>query len=297
MINFRKYPNMTRAVIPSNITLSTNNFSNAFNNMRNLVTSEFNHPNVNNMSFTYYNCSNLTGNPVCGNKVTDMYMTYFNCTNLTGSPICGNNVTNMFSTYKNCHNLIGSPVCGNNVTSMYGTYYGCTNLTGNPVCGNKVTDMSNAYRGCTNLTGNPICGNNVTDMSNAYYNCKNLSAGDMYVYAPNIINVGNCFWGKNNSRRYNIHVPANSTTFNTFIINNASSLVGKTITYTNNGACWYNTAYNIYIYPIKSLSEKLIDFNYTENPDGTVTLTSWKGTYNGEPSTKFVIPRDSRIIL
>ena len=30
MINFREYPNITKIVIPNNIQLSTNDFSNAF---------------------------------------------------------------------------------------------------------------------------------------------------------------------------------------------------------------------------------------------------------------------------
>lgn len=41
----------------------------------------------------------------------------------------------------------------------------------------------------------------------------------------------------------------------------------------------------------------LIDFVYTRNADGTVTLTGWKGTLNGVPSTELVIPNDARIIL
>lgn len=41
----------------------------------------------------------------------------------------------------------------------------------------------------------------------------------------------------------------------------------------------------------------LIDFNYEENEDGTYTLTSWKGTFNGESSTEIRIPNDPRVIF
>ena len=41
----------------------------------------------------------------------------------------------------------------------------------------------------------------------------------------------------------------------------------------------------------------LIDFEYTTNEDGTYTLTSWKGTYNGEPSTRIVVPNSELIIV
>lgn len=33
-----------------------------------------------------------------------------------------------------------------------------------------------------------------------------------------------------------------------------------------------------------------IDFNTVENEDGTYTITGWKGTYQGEPSTELIVP-------
>ena len=48
---------------------------------------------------------------------------------------------------------------------------------------------------------------------------------------------------------------------------------------------------------VKPFIEALIDFEYTDNGDGTYTLTSWKGTYNGEPSTEMIIPNYSCIIV
>ena len=115
--------------------------------------------------------------------------------------------------------------------------------------------MAYAYTSCTNLTGSPVCGEKVTNMAYTYYNCKNLNAGTFYFYSKNVSNAQNCFYGKNNSRRYNIHVPANSTTLNTFIKKTATtSLVGKAITWTNNGTCWYNITYNIYIYANTSMA-------------------------------------------
>ena len=160
----------------------------------------------------------------------------------------------MARTYRNCINLTGSPVCGNNVTNMINAYQNCKNLTGSPVCGEKVTSMAYAYYDCINLTGSPVCGNNVTNMAGTYYGCVNLNADTFYIYAKNIQYAQECFSGKNNSRRYNIHVPANSVTFNTFINKTVYSLVGEVITWTNNGTCWYNTKYNLYIYANTSMA-------------------------------------------
>lgn len=41
----------------------------------------------------------------------------------------------------------------------------------------------------------------------------------------------------------------------------------------------------------------LEDFEYIANEDGTYELTAWKGTYNGEPSTRIVIPNSELIIV
>jgi hypothetical protein len=225
-----------------------------FYNCKNLVNGSRVGPNVQVMDEMYWGCLNLTGPIVSGENVTSMLATYCQCRSLVGSPVCGPNVTTLQSTYLNCSNLTGSPVCGPNVTTMAGTYAGCVNLTGSPVCGNKVTSLQQAYQNCRNLTGLPVCGPRVTSIAHAYANCPNLSAGTSYFYSPNIATVAGCFFGKNNSRRYNIHVPADSKTLNTiYSITTPLSIVGANITWTNNGVNFYNTAYNIYIYANSSM--------------------------------------------
>jgi hypothetical protein len=175
-----------------------------------------------------------------------MSVAYCNCQLLTGNPVCGNKVTTLWQTYKNCENLTGSPVCGELVTDMHNAYHNCKKLTGSPVVGNNVTDMSNAYQNCFNLTGSPVCGPNVIDMSYAYHNCKNLY-GDMYVRSYFVDNVEGCFLYRNNSRRLNIYIPANAPTTATFFKSDSGLIDG--ITWTNSGTNFYNTAYNIYVYP------------------------------------------------
>ncbi len=116
--------------------------------------------------------------------------------------------------------------------------------------------MRHAYSYCYNLTGSPVCGPNVTDMINTYYNCPNIH-GNFYVLSNNINDATNCFGGKDNGKRLNIYVSENSTSLNTCLYNNTSSLVGKNITWTNNynvNKCYYNTVYNIYIYPVNNVT-------------------------------------------
>lgn len=58
---------------------------------------------------------------------------------------------------------------------------------------------------------------------------------------------------------------------------------------------------HIYVVPVTVAlfdpSVILIDFDYTTNDDGTYTITGWKETLNGEPSTEMVIPDNNLIIL
>lgn len=45
------------------------------------------------------------------------------------------------------------------------------------------------------------------------------------------------------------------------------------------------------------LSDLFVDFYYTDNGNGTYTITDWKGTLNGQPSTKIVVPNSRQIIV
>ena len=116
--------------------------------------------------------------------------------------------------------------------------------------------MCDTYYDCHNLAGSPICGKNVTSMTGTYYNCYNLS-GNGYFYSNKITNAQNCFYGRNTSNRLSLYVPANSTTLNTCLYNSTSSMVGTNITWTDDTAtnnCYYNTQYNIYIYPVENVA-------------------------------------------
>ena len=246
----------------------------------------------------YSGCTNLT-TAVCGPNVTNMSNVYSGCTNLT-TAVCGPNVTGMGWTYQGCTNLT-TAVCGPNVTNMYSAYRNCTNLT-TAVCGDNVTDMSSAYDNCKSLT-TAVCGPNVTRMSYAYNNCTNIQ-GDTYFYQPNISSIGRCFYNRNTSNMLNIYVQENSKTMNTCLISNTYSLTGSAITWTNDSTNkrYYNTSANIYIYPVANVykaeeTAMLQDFTYDDNGDGTYTLTGWKETYQGKPSTEMVIPDSPKVII
>ena len=155
-----------------------------------------------------------------------------------------NNIKNIvFKDKINIYNLSMYFSLMKNVSSIN---YGGLNI-------NTIINMSETYYFCDNLTGSPVCGSNVTDMSYTYGFCYSLKVDTSYFYSHNVSNAKNCFCGKSKYRRYNIHIPANSITLNTFLKNDANSIVGEAITWTNQGTYYYNTTYNIYIYPNSSL--------------------------------------------
>ena len=41
----------------------------------------------------------------------------------------------------------------------------------------------------------------------------------------------------------------------------------------------------------------LVDFTYTDNGNGTYTITGWKGTYNGEASSEMIVPNNAYVIV
>jgi hypothetical protein len=47
----------------------------------------------------------------------------------------------------------------------------------------------------------------------------------------------------------------------------------------------------------RTLEMALVDFDYTINDDGTYTITGWKQTLNGEPSTELLVPNSPFIII
>lgn len=68
-----------------------------------------------------------------------------------------------------------------------------------------------------------------------------------------------------------------------------------TVRYTENGIDYY-TDIPITVTDFDA-ETVLIDFEYIKNDDGTYTLTAWKETLNGEPSTECVVPDNSLLII
>ena len=232
MMNFRNYPQITKVVIPDNVQLS--HTTNLFSNMRNLQS------------------------VYLPKHITIYNNTFRDCISLQQA-VCGDNVTNMDSAYRGCTNLT-TAVCGDKVTNMANTYYGCKSLT-TAVCGDNVTNMSHAYSICTNLT-TAVCGDNVTNMHFAYYGCTKIQ-GNMYIYSKYVIDFNECFQNRDVSNMLNLYIQNGSTSLTSAMkATSSTSLTGTAISWTNemsNMGCYYNTAYNIYIYPVSNVADARIN--------------------------------------
>jgi surface protein len=121
-------------------------------------------------------------------------------------------------------------------------------------------------------------------MAGAYHNCKSIGPNG-YFYSNKVNTVTNCFYNRNVNSRMNLYVPSTGYNFshNTYksclFTATGSTLVGNEITWTNDNNCHYNTAYNIYIYPVANVREA-----YMENELSVAIYTMNSGA-NVLPST------------
>jgi len=104
-------------------------------------------------------------------------------------------------------------------------------------------------------------------MAYTYNGCTNLY-GNSYFYSNQVSNAFRCFDGRNIFNILNIYAPANSTTMTTLLRDDSKSIVGTAITWTddmNTNGCYYNTMYNIYIYPVANVAATRLENEFDIN--------------------------------
>jgi hypothetical protein len=80
--------------------------------------------------------------------------------------------------------------------------------------------------------------------------------GNAYFYSLGVYNAFNCFYGRNTQNRLNIYVQSGSTTNVT--LHRANTYGIPSISWSTDNGYRYNTAYNIYIYPVANVEEARI---------------------------------------
>jgi hypothetical protein len=210
----------------------------------------------NELAFAAYATTNTAERPVSMTGAVNGY----------GASINGNNVKLYkndesdiitYMSFKNSQTITSVTNMTNSITDMRQSFYNCRNLTKAPMCGNNVTTMDQAFFSCSNLKVPATIGFNVTTSWMTYCNCYNIGA-NAYFFSHKVNNAQSCFGLRDTSKRLNIYVPQQgySSSYNTLgtcLYTNDSSLIGQNITWTNDittNGCYYNTAQNIYIYPV-----------------------------------------------
>lgn len=223
-------------VIPDSVT----DLRSAFGGCSNLVCVPSLSNNVTNLVGTFSSCTNLVNAPVIPNSVTNMSGTFGGCTNLIDAPAIPNSVINMERTFHDCRNLVNAPTIPNSVTGLYFTF-SRTNIANTPVIANSVTNMDYTFYVCPNLTSVSTIPDSVTSMNHTFSDCYNLTTvsdipssvtnmqstfwnsanlvGTMNIHSANVTVADSCFYIYNVPRpsTLTVHVPANSTTYNTFV--------------------------------------------------------------------------------
>ena len=210
---FRYCSNLVNApAIPNSVT----NMYNAFQNSG-VINAPVIPDSVTDLRFTFSGCSNLVCVPSLSNNVANLIDTFSGCRNLVNAPTIPNSVTTLLGTFSSCTNLANAPVIPNSVTNMQRTFWVCHNLVNAPTIPDSVTDMSFTFYDCTNLVNGSDIPNSVVNMYMTFVSCHNLT-GTINIYSSNVTDASGCFQIYTaRPSTLTVHVPANSTTYNTFV--------------------------------------------------------------------------------
>ena len=127
-------------------------------------------------------------------------------------------------------------------------------------------------------------------MECTYNGCTNLSC-NAYFYSKYLNGIRNCFYVRNTSAPLKVYVPMNSKTFHTVYHRNVYgdySLIGRSITWTDDmltNNCYYNTAYNLYLYPVESVAKSYLN-NELGNIFEPIDDNKYISNYNATSSIK-----------
>lgn len=223
---------------------STATYSSVFNNKDNITSVNLrNVPWENNSMYNaFYGCDSLLSVSNINNSVTNMSEAFSHCHALTTLPVLPSTVTNIGGIFYQCYNLriTNDLIIPSNVTSMILAFCdACRGLTQirDIIIPNSVTNMKQAFQyfaGTTNASGITArtvdIGTGVTNMNSTFDGCI-LSATTFRIRSTGVTDATNCFRNTTGYNRPNgtlyVRVPANSTTYNSFVAAGYSTTVAK----------------------------------------------------------------------
>ena len=193
------FKNCSNIIIPPTISDSVTNMTGTFRNCTSLTDLYgFEIPDsVTNMSYTFVGCtslSNVYGFEISDN-VTNLSHAFEDCTSLTESPEIPTSVTNMAYTFKGCIDLEEAPTIPENVVILNNAFQNCTSLTTAPTIPNGVIDLTSTFEGCTGLINSTPISSNVVNLNRTFYNCSSLENIILDIENFNHVNLTEAFYG------------------------------------------------------------------------------------------------------
>lgn len=159
------------------------------------------------------------------------------------------NVSDLTETFMDCEDFNSPVLIAENVFNAVNVFSNCANFN-QPISPVNIINWSSAFNYCYNFNQPLFLKPDTTaNLQNMLRNCTNFGS-NLYIIDTNITagNVKNMFTGSNNDLAKHIFC-TNALTFKgTTRVNN--SIIGNSISWTQDGDNFYNTAYNIYIHNV-----------------------------------------------
>lgn len=250
--------NVTSITIGDNVQFKNNSMYNAFASCVRL-NSPVTIPNsVTNISNAFSGCTYFNQPVTIPDGCEDMSNAFRNCRNFNQPVTIPSSVTNAMRMFSGCNNFNSPVTIPNGVTTMLGLFAECNGYNRPTTIPNGVTTTQYLFGGCASFNQSVDIPESVTTCAEMFGDCTNM-AGNIYVRPKDwewvwgsLPPTYRMLVGKNNAKRVNIFVPRNSKTNSQFYYSGkedgASGMLGANITWSTMTNCYYNTAYNVYVY-------------------------------------------------
>jgi hypothetical protein len=218
----------------------------------------------------FSDCYNFNQPVAIPNSVTDATYMFYVCTNFNQPVTIAEGVTNAVSMFSSCYNFNQPVIIPNSVTNAVSMFSSCNNFNQPVTIPNSITNAAYMFSGCTNFSQPVTIAEDVTSVFRMFFNCSSFNQP---VIIPNSVTNAmtmfnscksfgsNIYWYTNTQKTATRNMLANCNnslakhifTNNTNAFNgtaSSNSITGKAMTWTQDGANYYNTAYNIYIHNV-----------------------------------------------
>ncbi len=253
-----------RAKTETQITYKPTEMANAINNISGgggvfevttgRVTSSFNMPvsipeGVTNMAMCFQTLVSFNQLVNIPNTVTNMSQCFSGCHEFNQPVTFPNSVERAENCFQHCTNFNQPVSLSDALEDMFSVFYNCQSFNQPVVIPRYISGIQTCFFNCISFNQPLYIPSDVFSMHNLLNNCTSFGS-NIYVNASSALSSAGA---RNMFRNCNNSLPKHIFTHNTRIFNGTAttnSITGTAITWTQDGANYYNTAYNIYIHNV-----------------------------------------------